>query len=43
MAFSEARHQGFCPGTPVSSPPSLVNHSAKKIKVKDMRFKLCKT
>ena len=25
MAFTEARRQGFSPGTPVSFPPSLVN------------------
>ena len=25
VAFSEARRQGFSPGTPVSSPPSSVN------------------
>ena len=31
MAFSEA-HQGFSPGTLVSSPPSSVNGSANKIK-----------
>ena len=24
-AYSEARHQGFSLGTPVSSPPSLIN------------------
>ena len=34
MAFPEARRQGFSPGTPVSSPPSLVNSSASKIKLK---------
>ena len=28
------RHQGFSPGTPVSSPPSSVNCSANKIKAK---------
>ena len=32
MAFSEARRQGFSPGTPVSSSPSSVNGSANKIK-----------
>ena len=32
MAFSEARCQGFSPGTPVTSPPSSVNGSANKIK-----------
>ena len=31
MAFSEAHRQGFSPGTPVSSPPSLVNGSANEI------------
>ena len=34
VAFSEARHQGFSPGTPVSSPPSSINGSANKIKLK---------
>ena len=34
MAFSEARRQGFSPGTPVSSPPLSVNGSANKIKLK---------
>ena len=34
MACSEARRQGFSPGTPVSSSPSLVNGSAIKIKLK---------
>ena len=34
MAFSEACRQGFPPGTPVSSPPSSVNGSANKIKLK---------
>ena len=34
MAFSEARRQGFSPGTPVSSPPSSVNGSANKNKAK---------
>ena len=34
VAFSEARRQGFSPGTPVSSPPSSVNGSANKIKLK---------
>ena len=34
MAFSEARRQEFSPSTPVSSPPSLVNCSANKIKAK---------
>ena len=29
MAFSEARCQGFSPGTLVSSPPSSVHGSAK--------------
>ena len=33
MAFSEARRQGFSPGTPDSSPPSSANGSAKKIKL----------
>ena len=32
--FSEARRQGFSPGTPVSSPPSSVNGSAYKVKFK---------
>ena len=32
MAFSEARRQGFSPGTPVSFPPPSVNGSANKIK-----------
>ena len=32
MAFSEARRQGFSPGTPVSSIPLWVNGSANKIK-----------
>ena len=30
VAFSEARCQGFSPGTPISSPPSSVNGSANK-------------
>ena len=30
MAFSEARRQRFSTATPVSSPPSSVNGSAKK-------------
>ena len=34
MAFSEACCEGFCPGTPVSSPPSFVNGSANKNKDK---------
>ena len=34
VAFSEARRQGFSPGTPVSSPSSSVNGSANKIKLK---------
>ena len=34
MAFSEARRQGFSPGTQVSTPPSSVNSSANKIKLK---------
>ena len=34
MAFSEARHQGFSPGTPVSSSPSSVNGLVNKIKLK---------
>ena len=34
MAFSEAHRQGFSPGTLVSSPPSSVNGSANKIKLK---------
>ena len=34
MAFSEAGHQGYSPGTPVSSPLSSVNGSANKIKLK---------
>ena len=34
VAFSEARRQGFFPGTWVSSPPSLVIGSANKIKLK---------
>ena len=33
MAFSEARRQGFSPGTPIFSPPSSVNGSANKIKL----------
>ena len=33
VAFSEARCQGFSPGTPVSSPPSSVNGSANKKKL----------
>ena len=31
---SEAHHQGFSPGTPVSSPTSLVNGLANEIKLK---------
>ena len=34
MAFSEARRQGFSPGTPVSSPPSSANGSVNRIKLK---------
>ena len=34
MAFSEARHQGFSPGTPVSSPSSSASGSANEIKLK---------
>ena len=34
VAFSEARRQGFSPGTPVSSPTSSVNGSVNKIKLK---------
>ena len=34
MAFSEAHCQGFSLGTPVASPPLLVNGSANKIKIK---------
>ena len=34
MAFSEARRRGFSQVTPVSSPPSSVNGSANKIKLK---------
>ena len=34
MAFSEACHQRFSPGTLVSSPPSLVNVAANKIMLK---------
>ena len=34
MAFSEARHEGFSPGSPVSLPPSTVNGSANEIKLK---------
>ena len=41
MVFSEAHCQGFSLGTPVSSPPSSVNGSANRIKLKDMQFKLC--
>ena len=37
MAFAEAHHQGFFPGTPVSSPPSSVNGLASKIKLKNKR------
>ena len=43
MALSEARRQGFSSGTPGSSPPLSVNGSANKIKLKQMRFKLCQT
>ena len=32
--FSEARRQGFSSGTPVSSPPSSVNGSVNKVKLK---------
>ena len=32
VAFSEARHQGFFPGTPVPSPPLSVNGPANKLK-----------
>ena len=34
MVFSEARRQGFSPGSPVFSPPSPVNGSANKIELK---------
>ena len=34
VAFSEAHHQGFSPGTLVSSPLSSVNGSANEIKLK---------
>ena len=34
VSFSEARRQGFSPGTPVSSPTSSVNDSANNIKLK---------
>ena len=34
VAFSEARCQGFSLGTPASSPPSTVNGSANKVKLK---------
>ena len=34
MADYEACCWGFSPGTPVSTPPSLVNGSANKTKVK---------
>ena len=34
MAFSEARRPRFSPVTLVSSPPSSVNGSANKIKLK---------
>ena len=34
IAFSDAHHQGFSQGTPVSFPPSWVNGSANKIKLK---------
>ena len=30
----EACRQGFSPGTPVSSPPSLISGTASKIKLK---------
>ena len=43
VALSEAHRQWFSPGTPVSSPPSLVNSSANKKKLTYMRFKLCQT
>ena len=33
MAFSEACHQGFSLGTPVSSHPSSVNGSVSKMKL----------
>ena len=32
--YPEDRRQGFSPDTPVSSPPSSVNGSANKIKLK---------
>ena len=41
MAFSEARRQGFSPGTPVSPSPSSVNGSANKTKLKELS--LCTT
>ena len=42
-AFSEARRQGFAPGTPVSSPPSSDYGSANKAKLKAIRFQLRQT
>ena len=39
MAFSEARRQEFSPGTPVFSPPSQVNGSANRIKLKKKKKK----
>ena len=33
MAFCEVHHQGFSPGTLVSSRPSMVNGSANGIKL----------
>ena len=33
MAFSEARRQGFSPGSPASSPPSSVNGSDNNTKL----------
>ena len=36
VAFSKARREEFSPGTPVSSPPSSVNGSASKTKLKKM-------
>ena len=38
MAFSEARRQGFSPGTSVSSPPSSVNSFSQQNKA---RINLC--
>ena len=34
VAFSEARHQWFSPGTQASSRPSSINCSANKLKLK---------